>query len=228
MLLAVSTALSLLWFEGKCQINNSNDNNDDADDNDNNHNGDDDDDDDDDDDNKNKNKNNDDNDNNSIQRRNSRFFAISSLRREPFQTTTLKWLGRNRVQITCNTSSAYHVQDVLRATRCEGTAVCPSVYLSVCVAVVHRNRWWRSSALLPSAMDTEVAVESNPRLAGPGTVRAWEEIGTAGSISRRISSFPGLPDLCVAPLLECVHGVYGEGSPFSPIMSCVCTRDKLN
>ena len=25
-------------------------------------------------------------------------------------TRTLKWPGRNRVQITCNTSSAYHVQ----------------------------------------------------------------------------------------------------------------------
>ena len=62
-------------------------------------------------------------------------------------------------------------------------------------------------------MGTEVAVESDPRLAGPGTVRAWEETGIAGSISRRLSSFPGLLDLCAAPLLECVHGVSGEGSP---------------
>ena len=29
--------------------------------------------------------------------------------------------GRNRVQITCNTSSAYHVQHVLHATWYEGT-----------------------------------------------------------------------------------------------------------
>ena len=36
--------------------------------------------------------------------------AISSLRREPSPTRTLKWPVRNRVQITCNTSSAYHVQ----------------------------------------------------------------------------------------------------------------------
>ena len=28
-------------------------------------------------------------------------------------------------------------------------------------------------------MGTEVAVESDPRLAGPGTVRAWEESGGA-------------------------------------------------
>ena len=68
-------------------------------------------------------------------------------------------------------------------------------------------------------MGTEVAVESDPRLAGPGTVRAWEETGTAGSISRRLSSFPGLLDLCPAPLLECVHGVSGEGLPSSPVMS---------
>ena len=92
-------------------------------------------------------------------------------------------------------------------------------------------------------MGTEVAVESDPRLAGPGlvykllvfnaqptgtvisrrlgpgTVRAWEETGIAGSISRRLSSFPDLLDLCASPLLECVHGVSGEGSPSSPVMS---------
>ena len=38
------------------------------------------------------------------------FFTISSQRRELSPTRTLKWPGRNRVQITCNTSSAYHVQ----------------------------------------------------------------------------------------------------------------------
>ena len=37
-----------------------------------------------------------------------------------------------------------------------------------------------------------------------------------GSISRRLSSFPGLLDLCVAPLFECMRG---EGSPSSPVMS---------
>ena len=68
-------------------------------------------------------------------------------------------------------------------------------------------------------MGTEVAVESDPRLAGPGTVQAWEETGIAGSISRRLSSFPGLLDLCAAPLLQCVHSVSGEGSPSSPVMS---------
>ena len=62
-------------------------------------------------------------------------------------------------------------------------------------------------------------MESDPRLAGPGTVRAWEETGIAGGISRHLSSFPGLLDLCAAPLLECVHGVSGEGSPSSPVMS---------
>ena len=44
------------------------------------------------------------------------FFTISSLRRE------LNKPGRNRVQPKCNTLSAYHVQDVLRATWYEGTA----------------------------------------------------------------------------------------------------------
>ena len=64
-----------------------------------------------------------------------------------------------------------------------------------------------------------MAVQSDSTLAGPGTVRAWEETGIAGSISRRLSFFPGLLDLCTAPLIECVHGVSGEGSPSSPVMS---------
>ena len=62
-------------------------------------------------------------DNNRIQRCYSRFFTISSQRRELSPERTLKWPRRNRVQITCNTSSAYHVLHVvLRATRYEGTA----------------------------------------------------------------------------------------------------------
>ena len=48
--------------------------------------------------------------NNRIQRCYSRFCTISSQRRELSPTRTLKWPGRNRVQIMCNTSSAYHVQ----------------------------------------------------------------------------------------------------------------------
>ena len=67
--------------------------------------------------------NNNNNNNNRTERRNSRLFTISSLRREPSPTRTLKWPGRDRVQTTCNTSSAHHVQHVvLRATWYEGTA----------------------------------------------------------------------------------------------------------
>ena len=63
------------------------------------------------------------NNNNRFQRRYSRFFTISSQRRELSPTRTLKWSRRNRVQITCNTSSAYHVQHAMfRATWYEGTA----------------------------------------------------------------------------------------------------------
>ena len=60
---------------------------------------------------------------NSIQRRNSRFLQSPHLSREPSPTRTLKWQGRNRVQITCHTPCADHVQHVvLRATWYEGTA----------------------------------------------------------------------------------------------------------
>ena len=64
-----------------------------------------------------------------------------------------------------------------------------------------------------------VAVKSDPRSAGPRTALAWEETRIAGTISRLLSSFPGLLHLCAAPLLECVHGVYDEGSPSTPVMS---------
>ena len=48
---------------------------------------------------------------------------FDNLSREPSPTCTLKWPGRNHVKITCNASSAYHVQHVvLRATWYEGTA----------------------------------------------------------------------------------------------------------
>ena len=50
------------------------------------------------------------NNSNHIQRRCSRFFTLSSQRRELSPTHTRKWPRHNRVQITCNTSSAYHVQ----------------------------------------------------------------------------------------------------------------------
>ena len=41
------------------------------------------------------------------------IFTISSLRHELSPTNTLQWPGHNRVQISCNTSSAYHVQHVV-------------------------------------------------------------------------------------------------------------------
>ena len=55
-------------------------------------------------------KNKDFNNNNRIERRKSRFFTISSLCHELSPTCTLNGPERDRVQITCNTSSAYHVQ----------------------------------------------------------------------------------------------------------------------
>ena len=51
------------------------------------------------------------------------FFTVSSLHLELSPTCTLKWPEWNRVQIICNTSSAYYVQHVmLRSTWYKGTA----------------------------------------------------------------------------------------------------------
>ena len=52
-----------------------------------------------------------------------RFLTISLLHRELSPTRMLKWPGRYHVQITCNTSSTYHMQHVdLRATWYDRTA----------------------------------------------------------------------------------------------------------
>ena len=60
---------------------------------------------------------------NCIERCNSRFFTVSSLRCTPSPTCTLKWPRRSHMQIMCNSSSAYHVQHVmLRAMWYKGTA----------------------------------------------------------------------------------------------------------
>ena len=91
--------LSLIPLRADNNCNNTNDDDDDDDNNNNDNNNNNDDDDDDDDNN---------NNNNRIERCNSRFFNFSSLRRKLSPTRTLKWPGRNRVQIMCNTSSAYH------------------------------------------------------------------------------------------------------------------------
>ena len=94
--------------------------------------------------------NNNDNNNNRIQRRCSRFFTISSQRRELSPTRTLEWPGRNRVQITCNASSACQVQVscyvplstkgqlsylVLQSWNC--------IYLSFILLAETLNRWRR-------------------------------------------------------------------------------------
>ena len=68
-------------------------------------------------------------------------------------------------------------------------------------------------------MGRDLAKESDPRLAGPGTAQAWEETGISESFSRCLSSFPSLLDLCAAPLLERVRGTSGEGSTSSPVIS---------
>ena len=41
------------------------------------------------------------------------FLQSPHCARELSQTRMLKWAGRSRVQITCNTMSAYHVQHVV-------------------------------------------------------------------------------------------------------------------
>ena len=85
-----------------------------------------------------------------IQRHRSRFFTVSSQHRKLSPTCTLKRPGCNRVQITFNTSSAYHMQHVvLRAAQYEGTAQLLSLtemkshLFELCFIGWNINRWGR-------------------------------------------------------------------------------------
>ena len=113
-----------LGYRVMFNLNNNNNNNSNKNDNDN-------------DDNNNNNNNNNHHHNhnhNHIHRRNSRFFTVSSLRREPSPTRTLMWPKRSCVQTTCSTSSACHVQHVvLSATWYEGTAQLVSLTVEIAV-----------------------------------------------------------------------------------------------
>ena len=64
-----------------------------------------------------------DDNNNRIERHNPRFFTISSLRRGLPATRSLRWPGRNRLQITCNASGAHHVQYVCHMVRRDSSAI---------------------------------------------------------------------------------------------------------
>ena len=90
------------------------------------------------------------NNSNRIQSRYSRFFTISSQRRELSSTRTLKWPGHNHVQITCNTSSTYHVQvscymplGTKGQLSCEVKQSWNRIYSSFILLAEPLNRWRR-------------------------------------------------------------------------------------
>ena len=63
-------------------------------------------------------------------------------------------------------------------------------------------------------------MESDPRLAGPGKCGHGKRPGLPG-VSDDAFLLSRASSICVraAPLLECVHGVSGDVSPSSPVMS---------
>ena len=97
-----------------------------------------------------------------IQRRSSRFFTISSLRRELPPTRTLKWPRHNQVKITCNTSNVYHMQHVCHLVQRDSSAKFDRVEIAFILAWLYwlkpltdeggeetrvpgENPWWRAS-----------------------------------------------------------------------------------
>ena len=124
------------------------------------------------------NDNNNNDDNNRIERCNLRLFTISSMRRVQSPTHTLKRPGSNRVQITCNTSSVYHMQHVvLRAMWSEGTAQLLNLtdfksHLFELYFIGWTINWWRrggnrSTQRKPLATSFRKCHILNPRDASP-------------------------------------------------------------
>ena len=85
---------------------------------------------------------------------------------------------------------------------------CPSKVMMTLFSVAPRLPWARRWLWSP-ILDLQVR----------GQCGHGKRPGLPGASAERLSSFPGLLHLCAAPLLECVHGVSGEGSPSSPVMS---------
>ena len=69
------------------------------------------------------------------------FFTISSEHRELSPTSTLRWPGQNRAQITCSTWSAYHVQHVVcHVVRRDNSAVKGKAKSKVMLQLMHSMR----------------------------------------------------------------------------------------
>ena len=64
-------------------------------------------------------------------------------------------------------------------------------------------------------MGTEVAVESDSGLAGRGDSAGMGRDRDFREHQQTPFFFPGLLDLCAAPLLECIHGVSGPVVPLT-------------
>ena len=77
------------------------------------------------------------------------FFTISSQRRELSPTHTLKWPRHNRVNITCNTTSAYHVQLIVcHLVRSDSSAIkSDRVEISFILALLYWLLLQRSTAV---------------------------------------------------------------------------------
>ena len=126
---------------------------------------------------------------NCIQRRSSWFFfffffflTVSSPRRELSPTRTLMWPRHNRVKITCNTSSAFHVQRVVfhfvrrdsSAIKFEMAFILAWLYWLKPLSdeggeetgVPGENPWWRASENRPNLYGVLLVVPTvQPRVA---------------------------------------------------------------
>ena len=117
-------------------------------------------------------------------------FTISSLRCELCQSRTLKWTGRNRMQITCNLSCA---------TWYEGTAQLLSLslnrlYFSFILLAETMNRWRREEKRSTRGKPLTTSFRTDPRgerLSQP----LWSSLCTH-SLKKSWHSCPGGVNTC--------------------------------
>ena len=131
--------------------------------------------------------------NNRIQRRYSRFFfTTSSQIREPSPTRTLKWPGRNRVQNTCNSSSAYHVQHVVLRAKCWGYR--PGWFVLLCWLVALMTKQHASVSQGRICSDKFACCHTGIGVADPTFYLTQSQYTDAGQTSP--STDPILPGTC--------------------------------
>ena len=133
--------------------------------------------------------------------RDSRFLTISSLHRKLSPTRTLKWPGHSHVQITCNTSSVFHMQHVMypevrrdsSAIKFDRVEIAFFFFFAFVLLAEPLNRWRREENRVPRENPrrwySENATYYGLKIQAPSETRTPTLALVAGKESRRANRY---------------------------------------